>query len=63
MRKKGGKDMNAILHDRKDAKKTPDGINFSFLKSAKRLPSKDGKVILDRNNPDHVAWAEGYENK
>lgn len=55
--------MNAILQEKRNSKKTNDGISMSFLKTAKRLPSKDGKVVLDRNNKDHVNWAEGYENR
>ena len=39
--------------------KTSEGISISFLKTAKRLPRKSGKIVLDRNNPDHVSWAEG----
>lgn len=39
--------------------KTPEGISMSFLKTAKRLPRKGGKIVLNRNNPEHVSWAEG----
>lgn len=37
------------------------GINPEFLKYAERLPTKNGKITLDRNNPSHVAWFNGYE--
>ncbi len=57
------KDMSTIQENRKSASKTPEGISMGFLKTAKRLPRRDGKIVLDRNNPEHVAWAEGYERK
>ncbi|GGG15489.1 hypothetical protein [Paenibacillus aceti] len=46
-----------------EAMRDDEEVSSAFLKTAKRLPSIYGKVILDRNNPDHVNWAEGYENK
>ncbi|PYE51659.1 hypothetical protein DFQ00_102454 [Paenibacillus barcinonensis] len=54
--------MSTIQKDKKVTNKNSAGISVGFLKTAKRLPSKNGKVTLDRNNPDHKAWAEGYEN-
>ncbi|MBP2110586.1 hypothetical protein NST69_18020 [Paenibacillus sp. FSL P2-0089] len=42
--------------------KTPEGISMSFLKTAKRLPRKGGKIVLDRNNPEHVSWTEEFSN-
>ncbi|WP_179198440.1 hypothetical protein [Paenibacillus amylolyticus] len=54
--------MSTIQTDKKVTNKNSAGISVNFLKTAKRLPSKNGKVTLDRNNPDHKAWAEGYEN-
>ncbi|MCM3134585.1 hypothetical protein M3629_17485 [Paenibacillus polysaccharolyticus] len=55
--------MSTVQENRKSPSKTPEGISMNFLKTAKRLPRKDGKIVLDRNNPEHVAWAEGYERK
>ncbi|MEK3792932.1 hypothetical protein MKX42_14470 [Paenibacillus sp. FSL R7-0204] len=57
------KDMGAITGDQSKVNKTSEGISKSFLKTAKRLPRKDGKIVLDRNNPEHVSWAEGYKKK
>lgn len=36
-------------------------LNLNYLNTAKRLPVKDGKIILDRKDSEHVKWAEGYE--
>ncbi|PZT57451.1 hypothetical protein [Paenibacillus silvae] len=38
-----------------------ENVRLSFIETAKRLPRRDGKIVLDRNNPDHVEWGEGYE--
>lgn len=43
--------------------KTPEGISYLFLETAERLPHKDGKIVLDRNDPEQLAWAEGYEDE
>jgi hypothetical protein len=57
------KNMSTLIRDKDKITRTSEGISVSFLKHAKRLPRKDGKIVLDRNNPDHVAWGEGYEKK
>lgn len=40
------KDMGAITGDQSKVNKTSEGISKSFLKTAKRLPRKDGKIVL-----------------
>lgn len=43
----------------KAEKKTPKKraqISPAFLATAQRLPVVDGKIVLDRNNPQHVKW-------
>ncbi|WP_339198604.1 hypothetical protein MKY95_10195 [Paenibacillus sp. FSL P4-0176] len=49
---------------RKNAEKLREhfkSIECGFLSTAKRLPSVDGVITLDRDNVDHVAWGEGYD--
>jgi len=58
---KEDKDMSTLTGGKNRVDRTPEGISMSFLKTAKRLPRKDGKIVLDRNNPEHVSWGEGYE--
>lgn len=52
------KNMPAI-EAKKDAASTPkkkSQFSPGFLATAQRLPVENGKIVLDRNNPDHVKW-------
>lgn len=40
-----------------------ESLSSNFLKTTKRLPVENGKVALDRNKSDHVAWGEDYEDE